>query len=77
MASGAHPPTPGIVPVGILSFVQWSLFMYVAQRPGFSQERLERAVASTLLTYLFTPAEPAGRWPTSGDGEELPEYPVG
>jgi AcrR family transcriptional regulator len=78
VASGAHPPTPGIVPVGILSFSQWSLFMYVAQQPHFSQERLERAVASTLHSYLFTPAEAAGRWPTPGlDGEQLPSIPLG
>jgi len=76
VAAGAHPPTPGVVPVGILSFTQWSLFMYVAQRPEFSQERLERAVASTLHTYLFTPAESVGRWPTT-DGEELPSIPLG
>ncbi|MEP6561697.1 MAG: TetR/AcrR family transcriptional regulator, partial [Nakamurella sp.] len=75
VAAGAHPPTPGIVPVGILSFTQWSLFLFVAQRPDFSRERLERAVASTLLTYLFTPAEAAGRWPVSA--EELPSIPLG
>ncbi|MET0865195.1 MAG: TetR/AcrR family transcriptional regulator, partial [Nakamurella sp.] len=77
VASGAHPPTPGVVPVGILSFTQWSLFMYVAQRPEFSQERLERAVAATLHAYLFTPAESAGRWPATSDGDELPSIPLG
>jgi AcrR family transcriptional regulator len=77
VAAGAHPPTPGIVPVGILSFTQWSLFMYVAQRPEFSQEELERAVARTLHTYLFTQAEVVGRWPTTDDGAELPSIPLG
>jgi AcrR family transcriptional regulator len=51
--------------------------MYVAQRPDLSQERLERGGGGARHSYLFTPAESAGQWPTTADGGQLPSIPLG
>ena len=77
-AAGADPPTPNMVPIGILSVVQWSYFMLLARRPQLTRERVEHALAITLHSYLFAPAGSAGRRFAAGeDGGELPSIPLG
>ena len=76
-ASGAHPPTPAIAPIGMLSVVQWSYFIFLARRSEISQQRLLAALAGVLRGYLFstwsvvTPAAAPVR------DEEMPNIPLG
>jgi AcrR family transcriptional regulator len=77
-ASGAHPPVPGMVAVGILSVVQWSYFVFVARFPQVGLQRVERALATVLHAYLFGPAGPPVHWPVAaGESPEVPSLPLG
>jgi AcrR family transcriptional regulator len=77
-AAGAHPPTPYVVPVGLLSVIQWSYFVSLVRTPGVSRMRLERALAEMLHAFLFEPAQAIVSVPTaSGDADELPSVPLG
>ncbi len=76
--SGAHPPVPGIVAVGILSVVQWSYFLFVARFPQVGLTRVERALAAALHAYLFGPPGPPAHWPVAADERhEVPSLPLG
>jgi len=77
-AAGAHPPTPNIVPVGILSVVQWSYFTSLVCAPEVGRERLEHALSIILHTYLLTPAGSVGPSPVVSEvGHEMPSIPLG
>ncbi len=77
-ASGAHPPTPGMVAVGMLSVIQWSYFLFVARFPELGRARVERALAAVLHAYFFGPPGPAAQWPVSAEQrDELPSIPLG
>lgn len=77
-AAGAHPPTPAIVPVGILSAAQWSYFMLRARNSPISQERLVEVLAGLLRAYLFAAWVPDDSAPVVAVAdEELPNIPLG
>ena len=77
-ASGARPPTPGMVAVGILSVVQWSYFLFVARFPELGLPRVEQALAVVLQAYLFGPPAAAVQWPVAAEQDsELPSIPLG
>ncbi len=42
-----------------MSVVQWSYFFYLVSGSKVSRQRLEHAVANTLLDYLFAPPDGA------------------
>ena len=66
------------MPVGILSVVQWSYFSFLVSAPKVTRQRLEHALAITLLGYLFAPPAPADLQPAAGDDvDELPNIPLG
>ena len=56
-AAGARPPTPAIVPVGILSVVQWSYFLFVARHPAIPRATRARRSPSSCTRYLFAPPD--------------------
>ncbi len=77
-AAGAHPATPKVVPVGMMSVVQWSYFCYLVSEAKVSRQRLERALANTLHNFLFAPPESAeGPTWVGLDVDELPTIPLG
>ena len=77
-AAGARPPTPTIVPVGILSVVQWSYFTSLVRAPEVGRERLEHALSIILHTYLLAPAGSVGPSPEVSEVvHELPSIPLG
>lgn len=73
-AAGAHPRTPNVVPLGMMSVIQWSYFYYLVSEAKVSRQRLEHAVANTLHHYLF--AEPAGAETQTGPGHDVSELPT-
>ena len=78
LAAGAHPRTPNVVPLGMMSVIQWSYFFYLVSDAKVSRQRLEHAMANTLLNYLFAPPESAELQPGAGhDVDELPTIPLG
>lgn len=77
-AAGTHPPAPAIVPVGILSLVQWSYFMLLARRSPISKERLVAALAGLVRHYLFAAWESGDTSPVVAvPDDELPNIPLG
>jgi AcrR family transcriptional regulator len=77
-AAGAHPPTPAIAPVGILSVVQWSYFMFLVRNPPISRQRLQAALAGILRSYLFAGWESAPSPVTVPvDDDQMPTIPLG
>ncbi len=75
VAAGAVSPLPATAPLGILSVVQWSYFLFVARFPQLGRPRLERALADILLAYLFAPPGTA-RPSTVINPSDLPRIPV-
>jgi len=77
--SGAHPPTtPNIVPLGMMSVIQWSFYISIAGAPQVAREQLERALAEVLHAYLFAPPETADPAPIAGlDVGQMPRIPLG
>ena len=76
--SPAHPPSPAMVAVGILSVVQWSYFLFVARYPELGLPRVERALAAVLHAYLFGPPGPPVHWPvTAEERHQVPSLPLG
>ena len=77
-AAKAHPPTPNITPLGMLSVLQWSFFMWHARDRKFPRERLERALATTLHADLFSRPEPVDEFPVAAEEvEKIPSIPLG
>ena len=78
-AAGAHPPTPNVVPVGILSVVQWSYFYFLVSDaegvPAAARARAGRTPCSLSLRTTGS-AEPAagGRCTMS---TSCPNIPLG
>jgi AcrR family transcriptional regulator len=77
-AAGAHPRTPNVVPLGMMSVVQWSYFFYLVSGAKVSRQRLEHAVADTLHNYLFAAVGSDETQPEPGqDVDRLPTIPLG
>ena len=76
--AGAHPPTPAVVPIGILSVVQWTFFLSLTRSSPIARQRLEEALAGVLQSYLLAPSgstEIAGNQAVPDD--EMPRIPLG
>ncbi|HEY5880034.1 MAG TPA: TetR/AcrR family transcriptional regulator [Nakamurella sp.] len=76
--SGAHPPMPNIVPVCIMSVVEWSTFLNARRPEPVDRVALADALAGMLHPFLFA----QDRIPQPGDREDpavqpLPSIPLG
>ncbi len=76
--SEAHPPTLAIVPVCIISVIQWTTFLNARQSEPVARAALADALAGMLHPYLFAP-DPTP-WPGDRDDPAdlpLPSIPLG
>jgi AcrR family transcriptional regulator len=76
-AAGVHPPTPGTVPVGILSMVQWTALLNSRRVRPVDRPALADALAWLMHAYLFAPASVAPTPDGGGQRTELPTIPLG
>lgn len=77
-AAGTRPPNPNIVPLGILSVIQWTYFVSLVREPSVRRHRLEQALARILHTYLFAAQDSAEPAPQTGAAlGEMPGIPLG
>jgi AcrR family transcriptional regulator len=77
--AGVHPPTPSVVPVGIMSVVQWSTLLNSRRAEPVDRLSLADILARMLHAFLFARAASA---PEPDDGEagtgyRLPSIPLG
>ena len=76
--SGAHPPTPAMVPVGILSIVQWTFFLSLTRNSPIHRQRLVDVLAQVLQSYLLAPSGSPGVTRTEAiPDDEMPKIPLG
>lgn len=78
--SGVHPPTPEVVPVGLLSVVQWSTLVNARRPDPVDRTALAAALARMLNAFLFSPS-PSAASPDDEDDpvavDRLPVIPLG
>lgn len=76
--AGVHPPTPSVVPVGIMSVVQWSTLLNARRTEPVAPSALADALARMLHAFLFGRATAA---PETDDeastGYRLPSIALG
>lgn len=76
--AGAHAPNPSVVPVGMISVIQWSTLLNAARARPVGRAELADAVAGILQAFLFDPAtEVALAAPDAPVDYHLPVIPLG
>ena len=77
--SGAHPPTtPNVVPLGMMSVIQWSYFLSAVCTPTVGRGQLEQDLADVLLAFLFALPDAVEPAPAVGLAvDEMPRIPLG
>ncbi|WP_420123305.1 TetR/AcrR family transcriptional regulator [Nakamurella sp.] len=76
--AGAHAPNPGVVPVGMISVIQWSTLLNADRARPVDREKLADAVAGMLQAFLFDPATDVSlAEPDAPIDYHLPVIPLG
>ncbi len=76
--AGGHPPNPAVMPVGILSVVQWSTLLNARRTEPVERPALAAAVAVMLHAYFFDPSSGTDHGGVTQRGADaLPSIPLG